>query len=50
MILPASPALIAPELIEKLLTRFTLGWSHYVTLLSVDSPEERRFYEIELTA
>jgi DUF1016 N-terminal domain len=50
IILPTSPALIAPELIEKLLTRFTLGWSHHVTLLSVDSPEERRFYEIEATA
>ena len=50
MILPASPALIAPELIENLFTHFTLGWSHYVTLLSIDSPEERRFYEIEATA
>jgi predicted nuclease of restriction endonuclease-like (RecB) superfamily len=50
MILPASPALIVPELIEKLFTSFTLGWSHYVTLLSIDSPEERRFYEIEATA
>ena len=27
-----------------------MGWSHYVTLLSIDSPEERRFYEIEATA
>lgn len=50
MILPASSALIAPELIEKLLTRFTLGWSHYVTLLTIDSPAARRFYEIEATA
>jgi hypothetical protein len=50
MIQPVSPALIAPELIEKLFARFTLGWSHYVTLLSIDSPEERRFYEIEATA
>jgi hypothetical protein len=37
MILPASPAFVAPELIEKLFTHFTLGWSHYVTLLSIDS-------------
>ena len=26
---------------------FTLSWSHYVSLLSIDLPEERRFYEIE---
>ena len=26
---------------------FPLGWSHYVTLLSVTDPEARRFYEIE---
>ena len=30
-----------------LLQHFTLGWSHYVTLLSVTDPEARRFYEIE---
>lgn len=50
MVLPTSPALVAPELIEKLLACFTLGWSHYVTLLTIDSPEVRRFYEIEATA
>ncbi len=27
--------------------RFSLGWSHYVTLLTIDDPDERRFYEIE---
>ena len=27
--------------------RFTLGWSHYVTLLSIDDADARRFYEIE---
>ena len=27
--------------------RFSLGWSHYVTLLTIDNPEQRRFYEIE---
>jgi len=32
-----------------LTSQFTLGWSHYVTLLTVDNPEERRFYEIEAT-
>ena len=30
-----------------LLQRFPLGWSHYVTLLSVTDPDARRFYEIE---
>ena len=28
---------------------FTLGWSHYVVLLSIDNAEARRFYEIEAT-
>ena len=27
--------------------RFSLGWSHYVTLLTIDNPEEHRFYELE---
>ena len=30
-----------------LLQQFTLGWSHYVVLLSVDDADARRFYEIE---
>ena len=29
------------------LRRFPLGWSHYITLLSVTDPDARRFYEIE---
>ena len=33
-----------------LLQRLPLGWSHYVTLLSVSDPEARRFYEIEAAA
>jgi predicted nuclease of restriction endonuclease-like (RecB) superfamily len=28
---------------------FTLSWSHYVELLPIKDPEERRFYEIEAT-
>jgi predicted nuclease of restriction endonuclease-like (RecB) superfamily len=32
------------------LGRFALGWSHYVELLTLDSPDERRFYEIEAAA
>ena len=34
----------------ELLKNFPLGWSHYVCLLTIDSPEERRFYEIEAAA
>ena len=30
--------------------RFSFGWSHYVTLLTIDNPEERRFYELEAEA
>ncbi len=29
---------------------FTLSWSHYVFLISVDNPDERAFYEIEASA
>jgi len=28
---------------------FTLGWSHYLILIRIDNPDERRFYEIEAT-
>jgi len=35
------------NVIKCLLEHFTLGWSHYVTLLTIDNVEERRFYEIE---
>lgn len=31
----------------KLQKQFTLSWSHYIALLSLDNSEERRFYEIE---
>ena len=30
--------------------RFSLGWSHYVALLTIGNPEERGFYEIETVA
>jgi predicted nuclease of restriction endonuclease-like (RecB) superfamily len=36
--------------LDHLIRRFTLGWSHYVELLTIDSPDERRFYEIETAA
>jgi predicted nuclease of restriction endonuclease-like (RecB) superfamily len=38
------------DLVPTLFQRFTLGWSHYVTLLAIDNPSERRFYEIEAQA
>jgi predicted nuclease of restriction endonuclease-like (RecB) superfamily len=33
--------------IAKLSKRFILGWTHYVTLLTVKNSQERRFYELE---
>lgn len=38
------------QLVEPLSKSFTLGWTHYVTLLTIDDVNERRFYEIEATA
>lgn len=45
---------LAPfEIVQKASAKstnpFTLSWSHYVELLSVKDPDERRFYEIEST-
>ncbi|MFZ2958555.1 MAG: PDDEXK nuclease domain-containing protein [Candidatus Ozemobacteraceae bacterium] len=37
------------DLLAGLFANFTLGWSHHVTLLTIDSLDERRFYEIEAT-
>ncbi len=33
----------------ELLQQIKLSWSHYVVLLTIDNPDERRFYEIEAT-
>jgi len=41
------PALPSREMVGDLLHRFTLGWSHYVELLTLDDTAERSFYEIE---
>ena len=45
--------LVDPRVLESLreqwASRFKLGWSHYVTLLTLSNSEERRFYEIEAT-
>ncbi len=48
--LPSEPLLatqISQTLSAELVKRFSLGWSHYVTLLTIDNPEQRHFYEIE---
>ena len=34
-------------LMDRLVNRFTLGWSHYVELLTLSDSAERSFYEIE---
>lgn len=33
--------------LQEIAACFLLPWSHYVSLLSVDSPEARKFYEAE---
>ncbi len=39
-----------PEgMLGSLANAFALSWSHYVTLLTIDDCDERRFYEIEAT-
>lgn len=47
---PGNQAAAWADLVPTLCQRFTLGWSHYVTLLTLDNPSERRFYEIEAQA
>ena len=47
----SDPLMELPEIVQtlsaELVNCFTLGWSHYITLLTIDNPEERRFYELE---
>ena len=40
-------SLIQAELFNDFSRQFILGWTHYVTLLTVKNSDERRFYEIE---
>ena len=40
---------IVQTLSAELTKQLKLGWSHYVTILTIDKPEARRFYEIETT-
>lgn len=32
---------------STVLTNFELSWSHYLFLMRIDNPDERKFYEIE---
>ena len=43
---PSDPSSTAPNM-QKLAERLSLGWSHYVVLLSVTDGRARSFYEIE---
>ena len=36
-----------PEYMQAIYAQFTLSWSHYVFLISIDNQAERDFYEIE---
>lgn len=36
--------------LEQLSQKFNLSWTHYQTLISLDNPDERSFYEIEAAA
>lgn len=45
--LSAESSLIPQTPSEKL--HFTLSWSHYLKLMRIENPDERRFYEIEAT-
>ena len=42
---------IAPKMLQELSAKlagyFSLGWTHYVALLTIINADERRFYEIE---
>ncbi len=40
----------AAEKTQKSSAFFTLGWSHYVFLISIENPDERAFYEVEASA
>ncbi len=42
--------LVLQRILSSASDAFPLGWSHYVTLLTIDDPDERRFYEIEAAA
>lgn len=43
----AESSLIPQTMSDQL--HFTLSWSHYLKLMRIESPDERKFYEIEAT-
>lgn len=45
--LPGGPL---PDFLDTMVEEFPLSWSHYVELLTLDQPDERRFYTIEAEA
>lgn len=47
---PSSGLSLPQAQMRNLMNSFSLGWSHYVELLTIDSTDERRFYEIETAA
>lgn len=50
-LIPMGAGLVDLSTVMRTLSRrFTLGWSHYVELLTLDDTAERRFYEIEAAA
>ena len=49
-VLFAFSAVIKFRAFGKKVDSVPLGWSQYVSLLTIDSPDEHRFYEIEATA
>jgi predicted nuclease of restriction endonuclease-like (RecB) superfamily len=50
-LIPMGASLVDLSTVMRTLSRrFTLGWSHYVELLTLDDTAERRFYEIEAAA
>ena len=44
---PATSAVVPATALSIIGKRLPLGWSHYVTLLTIDNADARRFYEIE---
>jgi len=45
--IPSKGMEIPRDALDSLAKAFSLSWSHYVTLLTTDDSDERRFYEIE---
>ena len=44
---PSAKSEIAPTIPQTLSAKFPLGWSHYLFLMGISNPQERKFYETE---